>query len=326
MKISVIIPVYNVEKYLNRCIESICMQSFTNLEIILVDDGSPDRCPIICDEWAKRDERIRVIHKQNGGLSDARNAGIEAATGDYFLFVDSDDYIASSMCESLINAARSSNADIVVCNFCWVYPNREEINPMSIQNGTIVEREAILETWLKCGTVDFVVAWNKLYRRSLFFTQEHIRYPVGRLHEDEFITYRLLYAANRVMFITEPLYFYIQRNGSIMANYTEKNLFDYTAAIREYVKWAERFAPDKRKLMEYITMRAVWAIVHKCDENHQLKNKQEVCQFLRDYVNKEIKDFRHNPYATGRDYVKFVMYKMGIYALVSKFWQRLRKR
>ena len=113
--ISVIVPIYNVEKYVNKCVGSIVNQTYTNLEIILVDDGSPDRCPEICDEWAKKDSRIKVIHKKNGGLSDARNAGMKIASGDYIAFVDSDDWIAPEMYERLLMAIKNDNSDIAAC-------------------------------------------------------------------------------------------------------------------------------------------------------------------------------------------------------------------
>ena len=115
--ISVIVPVYKVEQHLDKCIQSIVQQTLSSLEILLVDDGSPDRCPEICDKWAARDSRIRVIHKDNGGLSDARNAGIESACGEYIMFVDSDDYIAEQACERLLEYARSEEAELVCCNF-----------------------------------------------------------------------------------------------------------------------------------------------------------------------------------------------------------------
>ncbi len=323
MKISIIIPVYGVEAYLERCLDSVCNQSYTNLEIILVDDGSPDRCPVLCDEWAARDGRITVIHKKNGGLSDARNAGIEVATGDYLLFVDSDDYVAPTMCERLLDAAQEAKADIAMCGFYWMYPDHKEIQEIVMDDGAVVERASILETWIKCETVDFIVAWNKLYRRDLFFTPEHIRYAIGKLHEDEFTTYKLLYAANRVVFVKEPLYYYIQRSGSIMANYTERNLNDYTEAVCEYVKWADSYAPDKRKLMEYHTVRSIWGVLQRCDDNQQLSNKQEVCRNLKNFEKANVGNFFYNPYVTIKERIKYIMYKMGIYVICFKLWQRI---
>lgn len=324
LKISIIIPVYGVEAYLERCLDSVCNQSYTDLEIILVDDGSPDRCPVLCDEWAAKDGRITVIHKKNGGLSDARNAGIEVTTGDYLLFIDSDDYVAPTMCERLLDAAQEAKADIAMCGFYWMYPDHKEIQENVMDDGAVVERAAILETWIKCETVDFVVAWNKLYRRDLFFTPEHIRYPVGKLHEDEFITYKLLYTANRVVFVKEPLYYYIQRSGSIMANYTERNLNDYTEAVCEYVKWADSYAPDKRKLMEYHTMRSIWGIMERCDDNSQLKNRKTICDVLQKYADLEVHKFLLNPLVTKKDIIKYLLFKVNAFVFVIKLRRRLK--
>lgn len=134
-KISIIVPIYKVEIYLRKCVDSIVNQTYKNIEILLIDDGSPDNCGIICDEYAKKDERIKVIHKKNGGLSDARNYGIEASSGDYIMFVDSDDYISKDMCEILLKKALENNADIVSCNFKEIYIDNfeEEINKQSIK-------------------------------------------------------------------------------------------------------------------------------------------------------------------------------------------------
>ena len=130
--ISVIIPIYNVHAYLGKCVESIISQTYGELEIILVDDGSPDDCPVLCDAWALKDKRIKVIHKKNGGLSDARNAGIEMAQGEYILFVDGDDYIAPYMCEHLLAALEDSGADMAECSFYWEYTDRKENQPMGM--------------------------------------------------------------------------------------------------------------------------------------------------------------------------------------------------
>ena len=237
-KISIIIPVYKVEKYLNRCMMSIIGQTYTNLEIILVDDGSPDNCPELCDCWCRKDNRVHVIHKKNGGLSDARNAGIEAATGDYILFVDSDDYIMTDMCEKMIKVAEDTHADMVVCSFIWKYPTEEKVQSMvignTIQSFTNIE---LLKIFFMKKTVELTVAWNKLYQRRLFFTQEHIRYPVGKLHEDEFTTYRLIYEAKNITIIPDALYYYVQRDASIMSEFRSRNLNDSIEAAESYITW-----------------------------------------------------------------------------------------
>ena len=165
--ISIVIPVYKVEKYLERCILSIINQNYSNLEIILVDDGSPDDCGLICDNWAKIDNRIRVIHKENGGLSDARNAGIKIATGEFITFIDSDDYVLDNYIEYLLELIFKYNADIAICNFHQLF---EETNRKVFVGGKvekIFNSEEAIETMLYDRDF-YTCAWGKLYRKSFF--------------------------------------------------------------------------------------------------------------------------------------------------------------
>ena len=171
----------------------------------------------------------------------------------------------------------------------------------------------ILETWARCGGVEFVVAWNKLYRRELFFTPEHIRYPVGRLHEDEFTTYRLFYAAKSVIFVNAPLYHYVQRGSSITANLGERNLCDFAESIRGYIPWAEKYASGKRKVMEYMTMRNILGIVILNYENQHFKHGQEICGSLRKHVEKYVRNYMRNPYASWKDKVKYLLFSLGVF-------------
>lgn len=225
--VSVIIPVYKVEPYLRQCIDSVLAQTYRNLEIILVDDGSPDECPAICDEYAKNDARVRVIHKENGGLSDARNAGIRAATGEWICFVDSDDMVHPQMIELLMCLLVSDRTlKIASCGFERFCKN--EIGPRHYteRNHSVL---SLKDFMLKhCWTV----AWGKIYHRTLF---ENIAYPVGRLHEDEFITYKLVYEAGKIALMDIPLYFYRQRKDSIMGQLSEKNILDVCDAFSERI-------------------------------------------------------------------------------------------
>lgn len=217
--ISVIIPVYCVEQYLDQCISSVVSQTFANLEIILVDDGSPDRCGQICDDWALKDARISVIHKKNGGLSDARNCGIDASKGEYICFIDSDDYLDPYMLEQLYTAATKEHAQIAVCNYIneyedpadsSLYKNKESYQLQT--NKTVSGKEFI--TWMKTEKYAFcVIMCNKLYRRELF---QNLRFPTGKVHEDEFIFHRLIYPCSKIACISYAGYHYRRRNSSIM--------------------------------------------------------------------------------------------------------------
>jgi len=212
--ISVIVPIYNVGDYLRKCIDSIINQTYTNLEIILVDDGSTDNCGSICDEYKLKDNRIKVIHKPNGGLSSARNAGLDIATGSLIGFVDSDDYIEPTMYEELYNNMIKYGSDIAICNiYNDIYGKKNiRIKNESYKEFFSKDKEKFNNIHSKCRCL-MVVAWNKLYKRYIF---DNIRYPNGRIYEDSFILCELLDRANKVSFIFNPLYNYIYRKDSIV--------------------------------------------------------------------------------------------------------------
>ena len=219
-KISVIIPVYKVEQYLDRCVKSVLEQSYTNLEIFLVDDGSPDSCGAMCDQWAEKEPRIRVIHKENGGLSDARNAGLDAATGEYIVFIDSDDYIAADMIQNLYRALKENDADMSICNFCYVDENgsllAEESQGSPLEDEVLTGPEAIAKEadYLHKGWY-YIFTWNKLYKKCLF---HDVRFPKGKLSEDDYTAHRVFQQCKRIATIRYVGYYYVQRGGSIIHN------------------------------------------------------------------------------------------------------------
>ena len=222
--ISVIGPVYNVERYLETCIESICTQTFSQLEIILVDDGATDHSGAICDAWAQRDDRIRVIHKANGGLSDARNAGMEIASGSWLMFVDSDDAITPDTIGRLYQAAVSQNCDIAVCNMIRTYEDGT-IEPFYHPAGelTVWDGQQRFET-LKQPSV-----CNKLFRAALF---QDVRFPKGKFYEDTFVYHILAHRANRIALTGHDGYRYLSRRDSILGQpmYTDR-YFDFIEAV-----------------------------------------------------------------------------------------------
>ncbi len=226
-KISVIVPVYKVEPYLRKCLDSIVSQTYQNLEIILVDDGSPDNCGAICDEYAAGDERIRVIHKENGGVSTARNAGLAAATGDWIGWVDSDDWIELDMYEYLLKNAQEQEADIAVCSRHEVYRDRQVT--LGWDNVEPLDRETGLKRLLENGAMQNTL-WDKLWKRELF---EGLSFPEGRNYEDIAIMHRLFLRAGRVVCLPGAKYHYVQRQGSIVADTTLNNRLDHYRASKE---------------------------------------------------------------------------------------------
>lgn len=215
--ISIIVPIYKVEDYLERCVKSLLMQTYENIEILLVDDGSPDRCPQMCDAFQKEDNRIRVIHKKNGGLSDARNYGYKASTGDYICFVDSDDFVSKYYIESLFEVIKRWNCDVSICGFKTVTGLDKEFDdePSVTDNVMCCTGIQMMSHMYDNLFLDTVVAWNKMYKRCVLEGEE---YPVGLIHEDEATTCKYLYKAARVGYIENELYYYYVRPNSIMTS------------------------------------------------------------------------------------------------------------
>ena len=239
-KISIVVPIYKIEKYIKECVDSLLKQTYTNLEIILVDDGSPDNCPQICDEYEKKDNRIKVIHKTNGGLSDARNFVIKACTGKYISFVDGDDYVEKDMYEIAMREMKRENAQIFICG-CYYLLNgktkkrREKKNiKLNMNNVEAIDKMNIF------GYYD-VSAWGKVYERKLF---ENIEYPIGKLAEDRYTTYKVLDKAKKIIYDSTPLYIYRQRKNSITHSGNFKVNEDCISACKELMKYLVENHPE----------------------------------------------------------------------------------
>lgn len=252
--ISVIVPVYNVENYIKSCIESLLFQTYSDLEIILVDDGSTDDSGKICDRYERQDNRIRVIHKKNGGLSDARNKGLDVANGDFIGFVDGDDLIHPKMFEILLYNSLKYDAEISAC----VIKRVSSIFDEKIENDiNIYDQKVKLlkrEDSLKNIDIISVCACNKLYKRKMF---KEIRYPVGKFHEDEFVIHELFFQSKKIVVTDQVLYYYIQRENSIMSAYNINKLYDAMEAYRKRIefskeKWQEVLPEILCNYSEYV--------------------------------------------------------------------------
>lgn len=306
-KISVIIPVYNIECYLEKCIMSVLEQSYKNIEVILVDDGSKDQSGTICDEFCNNDQRVKVIHKTNGGLSSARNAGIQASEGEYLCFIDGDDYIHPQMIECLWNSISYANAQMAVCQFKYVYENEKVEYDLNDSNNklTVFNRVEASELLFSKTPVS-VVAWNKLYKRSLF---DRINYPEFlKTREDEYIIHYLVYECEKVVYTSKELYYYIQRNTSIMGSKSLVPKKDIIVALYDrycfYLKVKEKEL--SKKACEYLN---AWIY----DRYYEDMKCKEVVQVYKQYlVRLSVKALIH------RD--------MGIYKFFSNFlWALIGK-
>lgn len=279
--ISIIIPIYKIEDCVDRCINSIINQTYSDLEIILVDDGSPDRCPGICDEWAQKDARIKVIHRENGGLSAARNSGIDQASGTFLLLVDGDDYIAPNMVEILYKAIKMSDAEIALCDFEKGSDSNFQFSESVIEWETIgpeVALERIYED--NHSSFRYVTAWGKLYRRSLF---AGIRYPKGKIFEDMYVTHRLVDRCKKIVVINQKLCYYYQRNDSIVNTAFNIKKLDYLEAMEERIRFFEKQGYTELAKIAYdeYLHSLIWEYSRVRDILHDKKTRRDISERFR---------------------------------------------
>jgi len=266
--ISVIVPVYNVGKYLNRCIFSIVNQTYSDLEIILVDDGSFDDSAIICDEWKRKDNRIKVIHKKNGGLSDARNAGLEIFSGEYVSFVDGDDAIAADMYENMYNAIISYNADVATCGKIKIYPNKEKKTQDLRITKVFSSYDAISELFY--GRYIDESFCDKLFSASLM---KDFRFTTGEINEDLPLIPSVLNKCNSVVHVGKCLYFYYQNTGSITRSGYSHSM---SIVIQHLKKIRDEYIKTHKRPVNFLIMRYSIAMLFKLG-----KNKKD---FIIDYT------------------------------------------
>lgn len=308
--INIIVPIYGVEKYLKRCVDSILVQTYRNIRVILVDDGSPDQCPEICDQYRLLDERIVVIHRMNGGQSAARDSGLEflysgglSEIGDYVAFVDSDDYIAPDYIEFLYNLLIENQADIAQCGHYIVFSETRKVNKNTDNSTKILNREKALESLCYNGVWD-VTAWNKLYKLKIF---ENIRFPKGRLYEDTAVSHLIAAEAERMVVNMTPKYYYIQRDTST-ANSTvwKEYKYQFLEAGDELADWVTERYPQ---LEEAAKAKRVFVRLSTLSQmvNAEYYDRQRILE-MKQVVDSYRKDVLRDPKVGKRD-------KMGVIAL-----------
>lgn len=288
VEISVIVPVYKVKEYIYKCVDSILNQTFRDIEIILVDDGCPDLCGDICEEYSKRDSRVQVIHKVNGGLSDARNVGFKHACGKYVIFIDSDDYIENDMLEYLYSNITESDADVSTCGVFDVYENG--IQTLSGAEEILVCSAEEFYSYILQGTKVRGEIWNKLIKRSAIID---IEFPKGKLYEDIFFTADMVQKISKVCIGTVPKYYYLHRTGSITGKPYRKQLLDI---IEGYEKTYQVVCRKFPKLEEEARCLWIWSrfiILDKImlEDNYKMIGEfKEMVSFLREHRREILKN------------------------------------
>lgn len=318
--ISVIVPIYNVEPYIDKCINSIINQNYKELEIILVDDGSPDNCGKICDEYAEKDLRIKVIHKKNGGLSSARNAGLEIARGEYIGFVDSDDYIEPFMYDKLLEALLDQDCPLAICGTAYVFENGKRIEKTRAGDIIVMNFEEALTEMNQYRKFD-MGAWSKLYKAELF---DDIRFPVGKLSEDFFVMYKIFDKAKKIVFISDPAYNYLQRNNSISRNKKINRDFEYAAM--EQMEYLDRYYPHMKTLGHTAYASSTLTVF-----DFYLKNKvkcpDDVKKHFHDVVVENYRYIKNATFLSIEKRIQFFTFKLSpsAYALMFVVYRKFRK-
>lgn len=302
--ISVIIPIYNVEDYVFSCVDSVRRQSYKNLEILLIDDGSTDRSGEICDEISKLDKRVKVFHKENGGLSDARNFGISKARGEILALVDGDDKVESEYIKIMYDKMYETGADVVVCGYDEEAPREKNITG----------RKAALNLLLKQKNYE-IVAWNKLYRKKLF---DNILYPIHEKHEDSLTTYKILAEADKVAYVPEKLYHYILRDGSIM---NEVKINDRLEMRLKAAKEAVKYFDGDKDLTQAAEIAVLTAHFAFLDAAIRKELPNEIFKREVEWIKNNFKKYKNNKYLTEKlaGYILMVKYSNG------KIYQAFRK-
>jgi glycosyltransferase involved in cell wall biosynthesis len=323
MFFSVIVPIYKIEKYLKRCIDSVLSQTCKDFELILVDDGSPDNCGKICDEYAEKDNRIHVIHKENGGLSSARNAGIDWAfansNSEWITFIDSDDWVYPKYLETLYNAIIETGCSLSVCSFA-----RTEGEDIDVDETVLSPSVYETESFFCEHNVNAIIAVCKLYKKEAF---QIVRYPVGKLHEDEFTTYKILFEYENVAFVNQPLYAYYVNNESIMKSQWTPRRMDSIDAISEQVTFFSK--KNYSRALDF----SVKYLLNNLAKHYRIISENDYPEHIKQYL-PELKDKikTYLRYAHKKD-ISIISDYVYIYELVYPhrmkiywYWQAVKRK
>ena len=318
--ISVIVPIYNVEKYLEKCVNSILKQTYVNLEIILVDDGSPDRCPEICEELKKSAARIKVVHQKNGGLSKARNTGIDSASGKYLVFVDSDDTVEPELVEKLYRCVKEYGIKMAVCGRKYVFEDGKIVNKVPSGIEEVFDFKDAIREMNKFLLFD-MSATSKIFTKELF---SNIRFPEGKLSEDYFIMYKLIDLSQKVVYISDPLYNYLQRTNSISRN--KKINHDFIEAAQVQMDYLDDKYPDLKQI-SHTAFASANLTVYDFYIKNKVKCSTEKKEEFRKNVLNNMNYIESNEYLSIEKKVQFKLFVKSflIYDIIFKFYRRIRR-
>lgn len=306
--VSVVIPIYNVEEYLERCLDSIINQTYKNIEIILVNDGSTDNSYEICKKYEKNDSRIKIINKKNGGLSEARNYGIEAACGKYITFVDSDDYVEENYVKCLLECIDKYDADISICSYRAIYDNGTILNQVhDVENYCISPHDALEKVLYQS---DFnVSAWAKMYKKELF---DNIKFPVGKIFEDAYTTYKLIMKSNKIAVDLKIEYNYMIRSNSILTSkFTEKKLM-LIDAYEEMGTAVINVYPDLESAVMRAKIYANLSTLRQIPINYKSEKIRAKENEIKEFVISNRKNVLNNPCSSKRDKIGILTLMIGI--------------
>lgn len=309
--ISIVVPIFKVEKYLQRCIDSILSQTYKHYELILVDDGSPDNCPKICDDYANKNKNIFAIHKKNAGVSEARNAGIKMAKGKYLTFIDADDYVNENLLEVLKSTLDKNEVRLSMCSYKRVNDSNEEVKPIINKKSVRVindleAMDMLLEDQTTC------VPWGKLYDIDLF---DNISYPVGKIMEDMFITPLIFKKAKSIAISSQELYFYNQEGESITRSkfdYNKLNMVEATYFWKEHVDLCYPELSEKANIHYFTT------VINNCIPLSKIKDSYGISKY-NEYKEKVLNNYKFiigSKYTTRNTKIKVIILKLGLFRLV----------
>lgn len=317
--ISVIVPVYNVEQYLEKCVNSIINQTYKNLEIILVDDGATDSSGNMCDELAKSDNRIKVYHKENGGLSDARNYGVERATGDYIGFVDSDDYIDSEMYEKLYEAIKKENVDVAECSLKVIYPGKIELFTDE-KYYKVLGKTEYLEEYLTIKKI-FGSVWTKLIKSDV---AKKLVFPKGKLYEDTYYAYDLIEKVDRYVIMNNPYYNYLMRENSITNAKFNPRILDLIEIVEKFHKTTYENYPGLKEAADCRKMYAYFSVLNSILLEENYRDNEYYSEILN-YFKRNYISLLKNKYINHNRKLSVILIKLNI-DLYRKVLMKYKKK